>query len=193
MSTKYTLEQTIEIASSIPGWMTREEMSWLYRQVNILPQQSIIVEIGSFKGRSSLAMGLAMSLGSIMYSVDTFIGDPYDIEHACCNLYVEWIENIFKNAYRVPIVPLAVPSALAVTFFQDQSVDFCFIDGSHNYEDVTRDIDLWLPKVKTGKCISGHDYVDDCPGVIAAVDQHFKHICRIDKIWSIEKTEQNYA
>ena len=39
MSTKYTLEQTIEIASTIPGWMTREEMIWLYRQVNILPQQ----------------------------------------------------------------------------------------------------------------------------------------------------------
>jgi len=43
----------------------------------------------------------------------------------------------------------------------DDLLDFCYIDADHRYEAVKRDIELWLPKVKSGGIIGGHDYVRD--------------------------------
>ena len=42
--------------------------------------------------------------------------------------------------------------------FEDESLDFVFIDAMHTYEAVCEDIDSWFPKVKKGGFIAGHDY-----------------------------------
>ena len=43
----------------------------------------------------------------------------------------------------------------------DNTLDFCFIDADHRYEAVNQNIELWLPKIKSGGIICGHDYVKD--------------------------------
>lgn len=40
----------------------------------------------------------------------------------------------------------------------DASVDFVYIDGHHSFQAATNDIAEWLPKIRTGGIISGHDY-----------------------------------
>ena len=57
--------------------------------------------------------------------------------------------------------------------FPNESLDFVFIDAGHMYEEVKEDISLWLPKVKPGGVISGHDYSNKWPGVAAAVNEMF--------------------
>ena len=42
--------------------------------------------------------------------------------------------------------------------FPDQSVDFVYIDANHRFEYVVADIAAWLPKIRPGGVISGHDY-----------------------------------
>lgn len=57
-----------------------------------------------------------------------------------------------------------------------RSLDFVFIDGDHSYEAVYTDIRAWLPKVKPGGWIGGHDYANDEYkhwGVKQAVDEAF--------------------
>ena len=49
------------------------------------------------------------------------------------------------------------------------SLDFVFIDAEHTFEAVVSDIRAWLPKVKHGGCIAGHDL--DWDGVKRAVEQ----------------------
>ena len=62
----------------------------------------------------------------------------------------------------------------AVNIFEDGSLDFVYIDGLHTYEGVKNDIELYLPKVKKGGYIAGHDYGSKhFPGVKDAVDEHF--------------------
>ncbi len=54
--------------------------------------------------------------------------------------------------------------------------DLVFIDGNHDYEFVKEDIELWLPKIRNGGILAGHDYHivgDDFPGVKRAVDESF--------------------
>lgn len=57
--------------------------------------------------------------------------------------------------------------------FEDKSLDFVFIDASHDYESVKADILAWIPKVKMGGIIAGHDYIETYPGVIMAVNEIF--------------------
>ena len=44
--------------------------------------------------------------------------------------------------------------------FPDKSFDFVYIDADHRYSSIIRDIRAWLPKVKTGGIIAGHDYTN---------------------------------
>ncbi len=53
-----------------------------------------------------------------------------------------------------------------------KSIDFIYIDASHLYEDVKRDLNDWLPKLKSGGILAGHDYITlNDFGVIQAVDE----------------------
>ena len=42
--------------------------------------------------------------------------------------------------------------------FKDNSYDFIYIDPDHKYESVVKDVELYLPKLKKGGIIGGHDY-----------------------------------
>ena len=56
--------------------------------------------------------------------------------------------------------------------FKDASLDFVFIDAEHSYEACIADIDDWLPKVRAGGFIGGHDYRNSLfPGVTRAVEE----------------------
>jgi len=58
----------------------------------------------------------------------------------------------------------------------DGSLDFVFIDADHSYEGCAADIRAWLPKVRAGGILCGHDYRNThCPfpGVERAVEEAF--------------------
>jgi predicted O-methyltransferase YrrM len=65
----------------------------------------------------------------------------------------------------------------------NKSLDFVFIDADHGYESVKKDILAWLPKVKNGGLISGHDI--NLPGVYQAVNEFFEEsfVAGIDNVW----------
>lgn len=57
----------------------------------------------------------------------------------------------------------------AATQIEDGSLDFVFIDADHSYEGVKEDIKNWVPKLKSGGCLIGHDI--DWPDVKKAVEE----------------------
>jgi len=66
----------------------------------------------------------------------------------------------------------------AVNDFEDKSLDFVYIDANHNFDYVIQDIIQWVPKVKKGGVVAGHDYYHAKKskniGVIDAVDAYVK-------------------
>lgn len=69
---------------------------------------------------------------------------------------------------------LAMTSQEACDLIPDNSVDLVFIDADHSYESVMKDISCWLPKVKPGGYLCGHDYGHPYQGnVKQAVDRYF--------------------
>lgn len=134
----------------------------LYRQAVSEFDSGTFVEVGSWKGRSSVFLGVEIINSGKpikLYCVDTWKGS---VEHQgmdCLkndSLYEEFIDNI-KPLTSV-IVPMRLPSLEAAKQFEDNSIDFVFIDASHEYEDIKADIAAWYPKVKIGGLFAGHDY-----------------------------------
>lgn len=133
---------------------------------------SRFVEIGVWKGGSTAYMGVEIynSNKKIEYdAIDTFEGSR---EHGVVHGLYEEAYNNLKSLIDLKVVNLIKSHSLeAVKKYDDESIDFCFIDGSHEYEDVKADILAYLPKVKRGGILSGHDYDKIWSGVIQAVDE----------------------
>lgn len=61
------------------------------------------------------------------------------------------------------------------SWLADGSIDFVFIDGAHDYESVKQDISDWVPKIRKGGIVSGHDYYESKSGKLGvkrAVDEY---------------------
>ena len=128
--------------------------------VNYFPSGSTFVEIGSWKGKSTSFMAVEISNSKKkidFYCIDTFEGS---VEHKD-NPELPLLYNIFKTNMK-PVEgyysDMRMTSMEAVRKFEDESIDFVFIDGSHEYADIKDDIMNWLPKVKHGGVLAGHDY-----------------------------------
>jgi hypothetical protein len=95
---------------------------------------------------------------------------------------VSFMEDRFRAIDKVELIKKS--SLEAAKDIKDNSLDFVYIDADHSYKSVTEDIGAWLPKVKKGGIVSGHDYTKptmECIGntiiedfeVIEAVDDFF--------------------
>lgn len=118
-----------------------------------------------------------------MYCVDPRVHQPNQNE-----TYMDWnfrkINKQYENnilKYKSRIIELNHFSIYASTLVENKSLDFVFIDAQHDYQSVKNDIGWWLPKIKDGGFISGHDYEPNFPGVVVAVNEKFEDF----------KTDQN--
>lgn len=84
----------------------------------------------------------------------------------------EQFDNLCKT--KLNIIKMKGKSEDIVMHMENESLDVVYVDGLHTYEGVVLDIRLWLPKIKKGGFIAGHDYGSKHhPGVKKAVDEHF--------------------
>jgi predicted O-methyltransferase YrrM len=136
------------------NWMTYPH---LYKQfADQLKDHQIMVELGSWKGQSAAFMAAELKMqnknGVRFFCIDTWQGTSED-EHGGDKwvkegkLFEKFTENL-----------LEVSDERASYLFPEQSVDICFVDADHSYDGVTKDLELWTPKVKPGGIMSGHDY-----------------------------------
>jgi len=82
------------------------------------------------------------------------------------NKYYEITKNRLKNLNCTIIKEWSMD---AVKDFEDESLDFVFIDGNHTFEYVTNDIAEWSKKVRKGGIVSGHDFLRSRNGVYVHV------------------------
>jgi len=154
---------------------------------------SKFVEVGSWKGKSAayLAVEIINSKKDIKLDcVDTWKGssEHVDNEYVKSNsLYELFIEN--TSSLSSIINPIKMDSISASKTYEDNSIDFVFIDANHEYIHVKNDIEAWFPKVKVGGTIAGHDYRNGWTDVDKAVNEFFagKKILAGESCWVYEK------
>ena len=143
------------ISDSIEGWLAQAEGELLYKFARKCSGKGVIVEIGSWKGQSTIWLARGSRAGNRIkvYSVDPHAG-------ALVNQYRSTLDDFKRNVRDAGVselvVPLVMTSEVAARQFA-QSVEFIFVDGDHNYESVKRDFDLWFPKMVKGGYMAFHD------------------------------------
>jgi hypothetical protein len=119
------------------------------------------VEVGTFKGEFSKQI---MEIwGGTLFMVDVWrgLGDEYKdaSNHSVhTNAYAEAMKNI--EGYENRAIMVRGTSEVTAEMFEDESLDFVFIDANHAYDYVVQDIELWHQKVRHGGYLLGHDYID---------------------------------
>lgn len=156
----------------IEGWLDFKEAVWLFLAAGKLARGSNIMEIGSYKGRSTCCLGLGARLNnSRVFAVDSFDGGP-GLPRAYS--FPEFSQNVNRCGLCDAIEPIVGVSA-EVSKTWKTPIHLLFIDGSHTYEDVLADFAGFFPHVVANGVVAFHDaYNPDWPDVLRAWDGTIK-------------------
>jgi murein L,D-transpeptidase YafK len=144
----------------------------------------MVAEVGVDNAKLSKQLLLKHS-GLVLYMIDWWQQPPNGSSYAKSdasivkkdkNYFIKTYENCksIANQFKKRCKILRGESAAMAANIDDNSLDLVFIDADHSYEGCKHDIKAWLPKVKKGGYISGHDYNHPDQGEVKkAVDEMF--------------------
>lgn len=150
---KYKLDPSGKLPIEIPD-IGRNGLAQLFGELKF----EVGAEIGVLEGEYSEILCRA-NPQAVLYSID-----PWTPHYG----YTDFTKKeTFAKAYQKAKTRLSAYnnhiikkfSLDAVKDFADESLDFVYIDGDHNFQNCTNDIVEWSKKVKIGGIISGHDYI----------------------------------
>jgi MMP 1-O-methyltransferase len=185
--------------NKVDGWLHPKEGRRLYQLAQRCTGRGSIVEIGSWKGKSTIWLSYGSKAGSKVkvHAIDPHTGSP---EHSAMFGGKVWtFEEFQRNIQNAKVTDMVVPhvdfsTSVARTF--TEPVEFIFIDGLHEFEGVRDDFEDWYPKVVEGGFMAFHD--STCwPGVLKVVtervfkSQQFRHVRFTRSIVYGQKVAQN--
>jgi len=151
---KFSLDLNGRCPIEIPNF-GRNNMAELFAELGF----TIGAEIGVAHGKFSKIMLDANPNIKMLYGIDPYV--PH-------KGYRDYVSNKTFTILRTDAIKalgnkrnykfIEKFSLDAVKDFEDESLDFVYIDGDHCFEAVVADIAAWLPKVRKGGIISGDDY-----------------------------------
>lgn len=189
------VDPAVDAARKVDGYMSENELRWLAHQAK---NAEVIVEVGSWKGRSTKA--LAMATKGVVYAVDNWRGNGGDDltgvearERGADAIKKEFRANLAAEIASGKVVIVDVDHAEAAPLLRSlmmdgPGADLVFIDGDHTKAAVKRDIQNFRPFVRPGGKLSGHDYSPLEPGVVDAIKEAFDEEATVEvgTIWSFD-------
>lgn len=174
---------TLRAALAIRGWMSEEELGWLAENAQ---RHRVIVEVGSFLGRSTRALG--DHCPGVVHAVDPWpdevaADDVVGKKYRYPNKFIPFQQNLDDLIVTGKVIPHR--TTFREGLFPPASVDMVFIDGNHSYEAVMNDIRIARGVIEPGGLLCGHDYSRNWPGVVRAVDEAVggENVNIFDSIW----------
>jgi len=185
------MSYAVKKALQIDGWMWQTELEWLARRASAYDS---ILEVGSWKGRSTKALALSTP-GTVLAidAWDTTLDDQEGtygeaLRRGWKAIFKDFLNNLFDEIFaerlsfiKSPFVGDAIDNQKGFTMI--------FLDGDHRYGAVKSDILLALELLEyDGGLLCGHDYSPDCPDVMRAVDEMLpdRKIMPEGRIWYVE-------
>ena len=144
---------------NVGGWLTEAEGLSLYNAAKKIKSGNVVVEVGSWKGKSTICLGNGSKDGNKVkiFAIDPHIGSS---EHhkmfGKVDTFDEFKQNISRAGISEFVEPIRDTSENAAKYF-NQKIEFAFIDGAHEYSFVKLDFNLWFPKVMNGGILAFHD------------------------------------
>jgi Methyltransferase domain len=154
---------------NIMGWF---DYAHIYdRMIESAPYTAHFVEIGTYHGQSAayMAVEIINSNKQIRFdTIDCFIEGPLipinaiQVDYAWNNnkrMRDVCLRNLEPVLDKLNLIDMSSPAASVL--YDDESLDFVWIDGNHHNGGPTRDVEAWWPKLKLGGYMGGHDFTMD--------------------------------
>ena len=154
-------------------------------QVANVAAQNVVIDVGVWKGQSTVTMAAAMKqaqIDSCVIAVDTFLGSvehwvaeqfDYTRSFGIPDLYQTFLENVYYSGVADYVVPLPQTSTTAALILKRLGIAAAVvhIDASHEYADVMRDVEAFWEILAEGGFLIGDDYHEAWPGVVRAAGE----------------------
>lgn len=187
--------------TKIDGWLSRNEAVGLYKISRLLPKNAIVVEIGSWQGKSTYCILNGLSSGKV-YAIDPFnASGGADLKNEA--EYLEKAQGIdlldtFKGNLRKYISTGRVEAKKGYSnqFSNEfEKIDLLFIDGDHTIKGCTEDYNLYAHQIVKGGYIAFHDYDENRSDLgpthvineIILKENLFTFFRRYDSLWIARK------
>jgi MMP 1-O-methyltransferase len=165
------LDEAWTAAKDVPGFLLEQEARFLGRMAVCAPREGVIVEIGSFKGKSTVLLGkLAQryGLGPIV-AIDPHTFHNVELaEHRSspeATSYDSFLENLESAGVSNEVeVHRAFSSEVAATW--NRPIRLLWIDGDHSFKGAKSDFDGFFPHVLPHGFVALHDALHEFAGPI---------------------------
>lgn len=159
---RHKIIQKIRYYRTIEGWLTTKEAVHLYHFATLLPEYSQIVEIGSWKGKSTYCLAKGLKSG-VVHAIDPFNadGEKGSIQDYAAKKKQGDLEEIFtKNLTdREVIDKIKIHKGYSSKFINNfKEIDLLFIDGDHSINGAKFDYENYAKLLKKGGYLIFHDY-----------------------------------
>jgi predicted O-methyltransferase YrrM len=151
-----------EAIDGVEGWLTDAQAQRLHERAAAVPDGGRIVEIGSFRGRSTIVLGLGAPAGVEVIAIDPHIGSDRGPQEIAAQPELGASDNEVFTAnltaagvlQRVRHVRKLSAAALDDV---DGPIDLLWIDGAHRYGPARDDIVMYGALVPAGGVLAIHD------------------------------------
>lgn len=170
----FTFDGLREKISGVEGWFYDGEAWELAKLPHAHPGQRplTVVEIGSWKGRSTICLAFGMqNRAGMIYAIDPHMpaATGHAAEYGDVDTFGEFLSNVARAGFSDAVTPLRMTSAEAATRFDHMAIDVLFIDGAHEYEYVVDDIRRYVPRLSDIAFVAFND--PSRPGVFRALQE----------------------
>jgi predicted O-methyltransferase YrrM len=148
--------------ADVEGWMSPGQASTLYDAARRCPAAGTIVEIGSFRGRSTIVLASAAAPDVSVIAIDPHAGNdrgPQEIDgyaEAAADDHTVFVANLERAGVSDRVRHLRKFSDAALADV-DAPIDVLYIDGAHRYGPARADIRDWGTRVSDGGTMLIHD------------------------------------
>lgn len=165
----------IEINREIENWQYPDSIS-TFKQLILEKKPNLIIELGSYLGWSSITMAKICKENNInckILCVDTWLGSiehwrkdrcntlhKYDFfENGISSMFDEFCKNVISHGVQDYIISLPNTTDMIYKYLThfDIKSDLIYVDASHEYDDVLKDLTLYYNLLNEGGYIFGDD------------------------------------
>lgn len=155
-------DAALDLVTDVPGWLSEPQARRLWDAARALTPPARIVEIGSFRGRSTIILALAAADGVEVVAIDPHAGSDRGPQEIAPDARLgeddhrAFTANLARAGVGERVRHLRRPSREALGELTG-AVDLLFVDGAHRYAPARDDIARWGERVAPGGTMLVHD------------------------------------
>jgi MMP 1-O-methyltransferase len=193
----------IEGFRKLDGWLTDQEALGLYRMAVSAGRDAVIVEIGSWQGKSTYCLASGLRSGKV-YAIDPFSGEAGEDQDSRKEYEEKKAGKNLAEIFRGNMNGLGVWQKIEMMqgFSQQfnksfRQINALFIDGDHSIPGCTNDFNLYADKILHGGFLAFHDYYPDRPTLgptyviqnLVIPDPRFHFYKQYDSLWIARRSQ----